>query len=110
MKKLTITGLILAIMAMGVFLACAGASNKKTTTGSKYFKLKINTETGEVVDKVDENNKPPKELTPQELHQIYQTKHPIHIGEILYYQSSPGCIIVIIAGKAFQLCNFPTYP
>ena len=81
-----------------------------TKGGSKYFKLKINTQTGEVVKRVDENNNPAKELTPQELQQIYQTKAPKHIGEILYYQSSPGCIIVIIAGKAFRLCNFPTYP
>ena len=110
MKKFTIIGVILAIMAMGVYLAYAGASNKKTNSGSKYFKLKINTETGEIVEKVDENNKPPKELSPQELYQIYQTKHPIQIAEILYYQSSPGCILVIISGKAFQLCNFPTYP
>ncbi len=109
MKKFTIIGLILAILSMGVFLACAGVSTK-TKSGSKYFKLKINTETGEVVEKLDESNQPPEELTPQELHQIYQTKHPIQIGEILYYQSSPGCIIVIIAGKAFQLCNFPTPP
>ena len=106
MKKFTIIGVILAIMAMGVFLACAGASNKKTGK-SKYFKLKINTQTGEFVEKVGENNELPDELTPQELYQIYQTKHPIQVAEILYYQSSPGCIIVIIAGKAFQLCNLP---
>jgi hypothetical protein len=110
MKKFTIIGLILAIMAVGVFLACAGASNKKPPTGSKWIRLKIDTETGAVLEKVGENNQPPEELTPQQLHQIYQTKHPIQIGEILYYQSSPGCIIVIIAGKAFQLCNFPTPP
>ena len=81
-----------------------------TKGGSKYFKLKINTETGQVVKKVDENNNPAIELTPQELQQIYQTKAPKHIGEILYTHSSSGCIILVIAGMAFMLCNFPPPP
>jgi len=104
MKKFTIIGLILAIMALGVFLACAQAPTK-TKSGSKYFKIKISTETGEVVEKADESNNPATELTPQELQQIYQNPAGVqHIGEILYTHSSPGCVIIVIRGKAYKVC------
>ena len=110
MKKLTITGLILAILAMGVFLACATASNKKTKRGSKYFKIKIDTETGAVVEKVDENNNPATQLTPAELQQLYNTKNPRHIATILHTHSSPGCVYIVIGGWGFKKCGFPTPP
>ena len=103
MKKLTIiTGLILAIITLGVFLASAQAPTK-TKRGSKYFKIKISTETGEIVEKGDENNNPAAALTPQELQQVY-LKAPIHIGEILYTHSSPGCVYVIIRGRGYKVC------
>jgi hypothetical protein len=68
------------------------------------MKIKIETETGKVVKIVDEKGKKATELTPAELQQIYQTKSPTHIGEILHTHSSPGCVVVIIGGWAFQLC------
>jgi hypothetical protein len=68
------------------------------------MKIKISTETGEVVKVTDENNNKATELTPAELQQIYQTKNPNHIGTLLYTHSSPGCIIVHIGGKIFKIC------
>jgi hypothetical protein len=103
MKRFMTVGLVLAIIALGVFLACAQAPTK-TKSGSKYFKIKIDTETGDVVEKVDGNNNPATELTPQELQQVY-LKGPIHIGEILYTHSSPGCVYIIYRGKCFKVCS-----
>ena len=75
-----------------------------TKKGSKYIKIKIKTETGELVKVTDENGNPATQLTAGELQQIYQTKAPMHIGEILYTHSSPGCIIVVILGIPFMIC------
>jgi hypothetical protein len=103
MKKLAITGLILAIIALGVFLACAQAP-KKAKSGSKYMKITISTETGELVKVTDENGNQAKKLTPAALQQIIQNQAPLKIGEILYTHSSPGCVIYVIGGYAYQFC------
>ena len=73
-------------------------------SGSKYIKIKIETETGKVVKIVDEKGNKATELTPAELQQIYQTQAPKHIGEILHTHSSPGCIVVVILGWPFMIC------
>jgi len=103
MKKFTITGMILAIMAVGVLLACTKVYTK-TKGGSKHMKITLSTETGELVKITDENNNPAKQLTPAELQQIYKTKNPQHIGTILYTHSSPGCIVFTIGGYAYKVC------
>jgi len=103
MKKFTIIGLILAIIAMGVFLACAGVA-KNTKRGPKYMKIKISTETGKLVKVTDENNNKATELTPTELQQLYQSQAPQHVGTILYTHSSPGCVIIHIGGTALRIC------
>ena len=104
MKKMTIIGVVLAILAMGVFLACAGVS-KKTKRGSKYFKIKIDTDTGQVVEKVDGNNNPATELTPPEIQQLYQSLAPQHVGILLFTHSSPGCVYIVIGGRVFRVCR-----
>jgi hypothetical protein len=104
MKKFTIIGLVLAIIAVGVFLACAQAPTK-AHSGSKYFKIKIDTDTGQVVEKVDGNNNPAKELTPQEIQNLYQNLAPQHIGILLFTHSSPGCVYFVVGGRAFRVCR-----
>ena len=75
-----------------------------TKSGSKYTKIKIETETGKVVKIVDEKGNKATELTPPDLQQIYKTKSPTHIGTILYTHSSPGCIYFVHAGRAYKIC------
>jgi len=75
-----------------------------TKGGSKYIKIKIETETGKVVKIVDEKGNKATELTPAELQQIYQNQTPLKIGEILYTHSSPGCVIYVFGGYAYQFC------
>jgi hypothetical protein len=76
-----------------------------TKSGSKYFKLKIDTQTGKVIKKVDEDGNDATEITSAELEQLYQSQAGVkHIATILYTHSSPGCIIVHIGGKIFKIC------
>ena len=103
MKKFTITGMILAIMAVGVLLACTKVYTK-TKGGSKHMKITLSTETGELVKITDENNNPATQLTLAELQQIYNTQNPQHIGTILYTHSSPGCIILHLGGYVYKIC------
>jgi len=59
--------------------------------GSKYMKIKIKTETGEVVKVVNEKNNKATQITPAELEQMYQSQAGVqHVGTILYNHSSPG--------------------
>ncbi len=59
--------------------------------GSKYMKIKIKTETGELVKVTDENNNPATEMTAEEFEQMYQNPGGIkHVGTILHAHSSPG--------------------
>ena len=102
MKRFTIVGVILVVVAVGVLLACTKVFTQ-LTRGSKYMKITISTETGQLVKVTDENNNPAKELTPAELQKIYKTQAPKHIGTILYTHSSPGCIIVNIGGYAHKI-------
>jgi hypothetical protein len=104
MKKFTTIGLILASMAMGVFLACATASNKKVKRGSKYIKITISTETGQLVKVTNENDQQADQLTPAELQQIMQNQAPLQIGEIFYTHSSPGCVIIVMFGSPYLVC------
>jgi hypothetical protein len=76
--------------------------------GSKYMKIKLEIATGNVVKVVDEKGKKAKKVTQTALQQIYQSKNGVkHVGTILHTHSSPGCITIILGGKAFQLCSFP---
>jgi hypothetical protein len=75
---------------------------------AKYMKIKLEIETGRVVKIIDENGNKAKKVSQKEVAEIYQSKTGFkHLGTILHTHSSPGCITVIFAGKAFRLCNFP---
>ena len=73
-------------------------------SGSKYMKIKINTETGEVVKIRDENNNKATKVDPTEMEQISQSQGFKHVGTILHAHSSPGCIYLIIGGWAWVVC------
>ena len=104
MRKFTIIGVILTIIAVGVFLACAQAPTKPNIP-SRQMVIKVNTETGEVVTVENERQEPPEDLNPAELQEIYRTKNPRHIGTILYYHQSPGCVTIIVGGVASRICR-----
>ena len=77
-----------------------------TQGGSKYFKIKIDAETGEVVKKGDEKGNAATEITPAALEQLYQNQAGVkHVGTILHAHSSPGCVYIIYRGKCFKVCS-----
>ena len=57
---------------------------------SKKMKIKIKTETGEVEEIKDNQNRDATLLSEEESEQIYNGKDTQHLGEILYTHSSPG--------------------
>lgn len=60
-------------------------------SGSKYMKIKISTETGEVLKIKDEKENMGTEITAEELAQMYQSPGGVkHVATILYTHSSPG--------------------
>ena len=62
-----------------------------TKGGSKCMKIKIKTETGEVVKITDQKDNSATQITPAELQQMYQSQAGVkHVGTILYTHSSPG--------------------
>jgi len=93
--------LFVAVVFTTLLVGTASAQDAQT---SKYFKLKISTETGELKKVNDENDRDAKQLNPQELEQFYQSDY-VYTGAIFYTHQSPGCVIVIIGGKAFKICH-----
>ena len=76
----------------------------KPGSKSKYFKMKINTETGEVVKIKDEHENSGTQLTPQELEQLYQSDFK-YVGAIFHTHSSPGCVYYVVGGWAIKICG-----
>jgi hypothetical protein len=76
----------------------------------KYMKLKISTETGDVVKKVDEHNVDATPVDAAEIQQVYQSQGFKHVGTILHTHSSPGCVYIVIGGWGFRICGFPPPP
>ena len=72
--------------------------------GSKYFKIKINTETGEIVKRVDGDEHAATPVTQQEIDQIYQNQGFKHVATILHAHASPGCAYLNIGGWWFKVC------
>jgi hypothetical protein len=69
------------------------------------MKIKINTETGELVKITDEKNNPASEMTPEEVEQMYQNQNGFeYVGLLLHTHSSPGCVVYYSRGKYKKIC------
>jgi hypothetical protein len=75
-----------------------------TKNGSKYMKIKINTETGEVVKIKDENGKNATQVSAEEAEQVQQNPNTKNVATILHTHSSPGCVYLISGGWAYKIC------
>jgi hypothetical protein len=71
---------------------------------SKFMKIKINTETGEVVKIKGVNNEKPIEVSDNEVEQILQDPNTTNIAKLLHTHSSPGCIYIVSGGWAYKFC------
>jgi len=76
-----------------------------TKGGSKKMKIKVKTETGEVIEVVDENNKKATKVDPAEIQQIYQSQNGFKfVGLILHAESNPRCVYYVYGGDVYRLC------
>ena len=77
----------------------------KAGSNPKYFKMKIDFNTGMVVKIKSENpnSNPAKKLTQKEIDELLQGPHT-DIGKIVFSHSSPGCVTYILGGYAVQVC------
>jgi len=76
-----------------------------TKGGSKYTKIKIETDTGQLIKITDENGNNATQLTPDDLKEIYQNPAGFrYLGTIFHTHSSPGCVIIHIGGTALRIC------
>ena len=73
-------------------------------SGSKYLKIKIDTETGKIVKKVDGDQDPATPVSQEEINQIYQNQGFKHVATILHAHASPGCAYLNIGGWWFKVC------
>jgi hypothetical protein len=68
------------------------------------MKIKINTETGEIVKIKDENGADAIEVSAEEVEQVQQNPNTKNVATILHTHSSPGCIYLVLAGWAYKIC------
>jgi hypothetical protein len=77
----------------------------KDGSKTKYFKIKIDFETGLVAKIKSENpdTNPAKKLTQAEIDDLLQGPHTV-IGQLVFTHSSPGCVTYILGGHAVKIC------
>ncbi|MBE9572831.1 MAG: hypothetical protein IMF11_19580 [Proteobacteria bacterium] len=76
-----------------------------TERGSEHMIITVDTETGKVVNVLDENGKKATPVDPKEVEQIYQSKGFKYVGVILHAESSPGCSYFFFGGNFFRICR-----
>jgi hypothetical protein len=75
-----------------------------TASGSKFMKLRIGTEDGQIKEINDENNHGPTEVNPADVPMI--EKNGRLIAKIYRHQFNPVCTVVIRAdGTAVKICR-----
>ena len=74
--------------------------------GSKYMIIKVDTESGRVVEPPeDEKGQKAEEVSPAMFDEIYNSNIGFkYVATILHAHSSPGCIYIRIGGKLFRIC------
>jgi hypothetical protein len=83
-----------------------GRRHDMTITGSNYMVIKVETETGKVVEVADENGKPATKMDPKEVQEIYNSKNGFrHVGVVLHAHQSPGCVYYSYGGWVYRICR-----
>jgi hypothetical protein len=77
----------------------------KDGSKTKYFKIKIDFETGLVakIKSENPNTNPAKKLTQTEIKELLGGPHT-EVGQLVFTRSSPGCVTYILGGFAVQIC------
>ena len=75
-----------------------------TASGSKFMKIRIGTEDGQIKEINDENNNGPTDVAPQDVPMI--EKNGTLIAKVYRFQFNPVCTVVIKSnGSAVKICR-----
>ncbi len=73
---------------------------------ARYMNIKVETESGKVLDIVDEHGNKPEKVDPDTLEKITRSDNGFkHIGLLLHSHSSPGCVYYVSGGWAYRICS-----
>jgi hypothetical protein len=79
-------------------------NSEKKPKKSKWIKIRIDFESGEIEDvKAHDPGGSEQQLTQEELDQLLQGPHQ-YIGKLVHTHSSPGCVTYILGGWARKIC------
>ena len=79
-------------------------TNSKKPKKSKWIKIRIDFESGEVEEvKTHDPGGSEKQLNQQEIDELLQGSHQ-YIGKLVHTHSSPGCVTYILGGWARKIC------
>ena len=100
MGKVLLAVLVLLLTCSLVIVT--GSSTAKTTSksGKKLIKIWVSKDTGQVLDvKLGKNDGSEQDAT-----LVSPTLPAQYIGTMLFHKSSPGCIVIVAGGYAWQVC------
>jgi hypothetical protein len=103
MKRFIIIGAILAGAAVCVLIAhqkVFTVTNVGPGSGSKYMKIKVDTRTGMVKSKKNEDEVAAEEVSKQ----VFDRSNPTSVAEIFWSHTSPGCVWIVIGGNYYRIC------
>ena len=93
---------ILVLMLTCSLVIGAGSSEVKAQSkkGTKLIKIWVNENTGNIVDvKLAKGSGPDQDAT-----LVSPTTSGTFIGTVLFHKSSPGCIVIVSGGYAWEIC------
>ena len=93
------------ILGFSLVVGCAHADSTKPGPKKKWIKIRIDFESGEVLDVKSHDPGPIKEkkLTQEELDELLQGPYQ-YIGKLVHTHQSPGCVTYILGGWAVKIC------
>jgi hypothetical protein len=111
MKRLIIIGAILAGVVAWVLIAHQAVFTSTGVgpgSGSKYMIIKVDTRTGIVKSKMNEDDVAAEEVSEAEYNGVAAESKAkgrwSHVGSIYYSHLSPGCVWIQVLGKYYRIC------
>ena len=101
MGKVLLAVLVLLLTCSLVIVAGSSTATTTSKGGKKLIKIWVSKDTGQVLDvklgKDDGTDEKDADL-------VSPTLPAQYIGTMLFHKSSPGCIVIVAGGYAWQVC------
>jgi uncharacterized protein Veg len=76
------------------------------TGKAKHMNIKVDAETGNVLEIIDDSGNKAEMVAPEKLNEIYKSETGFkYIATVLHAHSSPGCVYYISGGWAYRICS-----